>query len=260
MEGAYLPTSLNLHKGDDVMLLDQLQLGFELEFAHKAIPGWDMFHIFKDKLAHICPNMQNGSPNMINWYFHSDRTVQTKLNPHEISSPPFPWRKGITIFKECFRIMEDIGARTNNTCGLHVGISFIDTEVNKKLDKVVLCAMANDLKWLERFGREGNSWCTGQWVEFARFKKMDIHIAEKIRRLGSSVDLYSGLRVSKLDYSNPYCEFRIMGNADYHKRWHDVYCATRNFGLAMLYSSVKNVRGRHRVTDRLKELLDNEEA
>ncbi len=157
--------------------------------------------------------------------------IRGYYQPHELVTPPLTYRKSIHCIESIFNWMDYEACKTNSTTGLHVNISFIKRERNLKIDPVKLIMFTPCNEILSQYKRQRNEYCRSYDQDFkkwARFLKTENAkdssdvariFADRLKRSCNSKHRAVSYR---LDASNPYVEFRMIGNKDYHKRLSEV--------------------------------------
>lgn len=156
-------------------------------------------------------------------------------NGIEIASEPMSLKEFLEITPEVFEMIGSIG-RTDDDCGLHIGIS-----LKKGMDKIdpVKLALFTDEEyiWKNFSGRKNNTYAMSMKSEIAKdlvYKSTYQEGPENIKKLEKFVDKgklkikyptgshYHGVNVQHLDEDNPYIEFRYMGGEFYHEKWNEI--------------------------------------
>ncbi|HET8688437.1 MAG TPA: amidoligase family protein [Methanosarcina sp.] len=93
------------------------------------------------------------------WYFEPDVSIDPDADGYmgaELVSPPMPVPQMLTQLKRVLRWAKDNGAKTNDSTGLHVGVSLGENTQN--VDYVKLALFLGDQYVLQQFGRQANSY------------------------------------------------------------------------------------------------------
>jgi hypothetical protein len=170
--------------------------------------------------------------------------------PCEIVSPPMPLALCIEKMREFFAWAQSEDAYSNDSTGLHVGISMPDIGGSAKgeLDYLKLALFLGDKKVLEDFGREGNHYCQSSLEK----------IGSQIRHVGDSDlqeaidEMRTGLiqmarktlgqsgghgKYSSVNLKNDYIEFRGMGGENYIDNINTVLNTVQRFAYAYSIAS-----------------------
>jgi len=174
----------------------------------------------------------------------ANRDLRQPAYGHELISPPLPFEEAMEKLRLCFNWMTDNNVETNDTTGLHIGLSFDDLSKNAQLDGAKLAFLLDENKILKLFGRGRNRYCHG--VVPAIRKKIKSQM-EHSARIGGVPDVplnsgelkkflptdkYYFVNFTKLA-SQGYLEFRGMGGLNYHKRFDDVRSSINHFADCM---------------------------
>lgn len=138
-------------------------------------------------------------------------------HPYEIITPVWPKVIGIKKLIKILDWIESTGGTTNKTTSLHVNI---DVPYMNKIDPTLLVKLTKEYKWLRKFKRVGNKFCTPIYKNLP-----DIDLEDK----------FSAISFRNFDYDG-YIEFRMIGGKDYHLRYLDIVDAINAFAEAMLKS------------------------
>ena len=102
------------------------------------------------------------SKNSVDWYIEPDGSIEGAVDEHfaaEIVSPPMPVSNLIpTVNKVLSGLQSRYGAYTNQSTGLHVGVSFNDRSTSS-LDYVKLVLFLGDQYVLNQFNRSASNFC-----------------------------------------------------------------------------------------------------
>jgi len=190
----------------------QKQIGFEFEIG-SPISGRRICNKIKEELG------IEGLKSV------QEYTVDTKLlHNGEITTPVWPFRKGMVNLRKIFRWFEKNGILTDDTCGLHVNLSYKKKEFNYMIDPMRLVLCFNEEKWLRACNRQRNTY-TGCYIDElivdSRRKMFDNE--EKVyewidKRLDLLKDKYRTVNIERLETNNPYIEYRCLGGRGYHLR------------------------------------------
>jgi hypothetical protein len=220
---------------DSVLDKSDMRAGFELEFIGPAklknvLKSFQTGGIPVDQFAH---NTQT-DPDNYNWILTDDGSIETNKDEmgFELISPPVSIRECLEYIDKCFNVIEDSWYRTNSSTGFHMGVSFIDKNKMKKLDKLKLITLLGEEYLLNLFKRKGIYYAATHadpLMNLIRDKSVDEvldskHFKKIIDELNKSVSLdkFKTINFSRLSTKNPYLEFRIAGNENYQKRFKEI--------------------------------------
>lgn len=139
----------------------------------------------------------------------------------EIVSPPLPIEDGLDDLRNSFRFMSAHNVTTNNTTGLHLNISIPDIE--DKLDPLKLILFLGEGHVLQTYDRKLNAYAREHGPDIIAAVTQTGKIpnsAKDLKRIASkalSDAKYKTVNLGKLE--DGYLEFRMAGNADYHKKF-----------------------------------------
>lgn len=197
-------------------------VGFEIEFSHewpKSVIQKDISRILNVSKLWV-PKYTRRSNKQSQAYYknfytlYHDNTIDPDFGdqePFELVTSVYPnINIGKNALKKIFEWMDDTGATTNYTTGLHVNLAsnYITAD---RFCKSKIITNLNDRTWLEKYNREKGLYC-------APYKNWMIQ----------EIDDYSPAKLSQMrDFSvsfrRPhYFEFRIIGGKNYHKKWDKV--------------------------------------
>ncbi len=185
--------------------------------------------------------------------FTEDGTIDTGPSGSgiEIVTPPWPGPEAMRKLELLLRWMQESPAKTNESAGLHINMSFADPDLNARTDYLALLDAIPQKKILRQFGREKNEHCEetsnaeisaaalverifggdGEFVSFAEVRKALQSPAFSQKALKAAQDLYreelAGAdkciaiveKNARGKKANRYFEFRMSGNEGYETRW-----------------------------------------
>jgi hypothetical protein len=142
-----------------------IQAGFEFEFGHDIrmdlLKQVIRFHYPNNKIYTV--NDNNDVYDILStkyFIFKDDTSVRLdncKYKSTEISTPVFIGIKNILEnFKKIFYILHFLNVKTNNTCSIHINVSFTDYKEIHKIDLGKLYVFINELETLKIFKRSNN--------------------------------------------------------------------------------------------------------
>jgi hypothetical protein len=165
------------------------------------------------------------------WRVEDDSSIDSGGTGAEIISPVYSTPKEMLgEMKSLFEWLEEQGAETNSSTGLHVTMS-LDSEEKEDINDVKLAVLLGDKYLLSTFGREGNSYAKSQMDNLKRMASelkrnpdstKTIKGIEEILKGGISRDKFSAINFkqeSDKETGNQLIEFRIGGGNDYHNNY-----------------------------------------
>lgn len=195
---------------------------------------------------------------------HEDCSVNTgKRYNGELVTPAWTMAQANRHLPRILRTMKKYNVKTDNTCGLHINMSFRKGVYNRAIDPLSLILMIDDIKWLKKFKRMTNTYCMTPKVELsdclrkeARRRNITVtHLkeylyqrvmmeyadSEEFMDFGEEqyiddshfFDKYFSVNLFKLAHKKPYVEFRFVGGWNYHKKVDDVLAAVEHISDTM---------------------------
>jgi hypothetical protein len=249
--------------------MHEVKIGFEFEFGSKLL-FHDLYEAFEKESGYLLSDYIRGDYS--SWSLHSDYSAYT-LGTNgvkyaaELVSPPQPLNKALADLEMVLNFIKKHGA-TCNTSGLHIGMSFEDVSLNKKVRPLELICSIPELELLESFGRKKNSYSQSMKKvirDLVNRHKSILYQNDKIllsRLVHKLQNYYShgsyAIELGKMLYdwitdSNRYIEFRITGGQDYQNRFTDLYQVINIYRTAMITSLVPN---NEFVQESLKTILE----
>ncbi len=158
-------------------------------------------------------------------------TASSPRNGHELTTPPIALKDTLGVLKNIFQWMEDTGAETNTSTGLHTGFSIQGVDLRQKCDPLKLIMLVPDDELLRLWGRQNKISSATRYI-----KQMMSSQGGK-----STKDAYSCISVSRYSINlgnyvlntQNYIEFRTPGSTDYHKRFSDMEYTVLTFADAL---------------------------
>ena len=179
------------------------------------------------------------------WRVETDSSIDAYGTGAEIISPVYTTpRKMLGEMKKLFSWLDDQGAETNSSCGLHVTMS-LDSEEKEEVNPVKLAVLLGDKYLLSTFGRERNSYAKSQMANLqkaaAKLKAdpnntKNIKAIEKILSSGVMRDKFTSINFKDQkdnDTGNQLIEFRIGGGNDYHTEFDKAAKAVIRYAITM---------------------------
>tara|TARA_A100001015_G_scaffold87516_1_gene97361 strand:+ start:19563 stop:26594 length:7032 start_codon:yes stop_codon:yes gene_type:complete len=200
-----------------------------------------------------------------NYAVESDSSIDGYGTGAEIISPVFSTpRRMLTEMKKFFTMLEDKGALTNNSTGLHVTMSYNPQEgeiVNHdpgssivKANRVKMAVLLGDQYLLNEFMRKANTYTKSQYKELQKaigqLKQKTgsegIKIAEKFLEQHISDDKFRAIHFKGQTDSKTntkLIEFRIAGGEDYERDFDKVFKATVRYATTMIAGHTNQYEG-----------------
>jgi hypothetical protein len=179
------------------------------------------------------------------WIIEADSSLEADDGdmPAEIVSPPMPLDVCLEKMDEFWEWAIANEAYTNDSTGLHVGVSL--PHVGGEVDYVKLALFLGDKYVLEQFGRNGNYYCKSSFdkikdgsdsgrvtTAFEIIRKGLIELATKTLKQTSGHGKYSSINMK-----GDYIEFRSMGGDDYLNKLDEVKNTVKRYAFAMYIAS-----------------------
>lgn len=175
------------------------------------------------------------------WLITQDQSIEGASDMDigvEIISPPTPLAQGIKDLEKMFKWMEKNSIETNVSTGFHINLS---TPNIKDIDLVKLVLFTGEKHVLKAFDRISNSYTnpqirsiisnvTGRGTLPSEASEM-IELA----KASLSANKYSAIHTEKLKQG--YLEFRMAGNANYHKDFKKMKDTLLRFATAIEIAS-----------------------
>ena len=179
------------------------------------------------------------------WIIEPDSSLEADEGdmPAEFISPPMPLQECLTKMREFFAWAKDNGAYTNESTGLHVGVSL--PNVGGNIDYTKLALFLGDKYVLDNFDRDGNTYCKSAFDKISR----DINSKTTEESMANMLDqMRSGLsqtalnsitsnmghgKYTSINLKGDYVEFRSMGGANYLDTVDLVISMVQRFAMAM---------------------------
>lgn len=242
----------------------EFNIGFETEFSSEHSierlsdkfirAGIDVGRVNRD--AH-------GRRAYTNWFFVGDNSIRPPPGyyGYELVSPIMDYNEGLDTMQKLFSILKATNANTNSSTGFHVGLSFKDPALLKKMDILKLIVLLNEDKVLADFSRTGNRYCRSHMVDlkkaikdeaanFAGFlsSRADLTIENLIsnptdlKKYIQTRDKYRTVNFIKMERS--YLEFRGMGGESYHLAFDKIKSTVDHFRETMIAAVSESSDGR----------------
>ena len=179
------------------------------------------------------------------WYLEPDGSITPDGDGEfgcEIISPPMPLLQMLDKMKETLEWVKHENGYTNDSCGLHIGLSITGLRADKDVDWVKLALFLGDEHILKIFGREMNTYAKSS-LGFLRNRTKTYFPAEKTNLILDN--LKKGLidatvmktlagyrdRYVTLNVNGDYIELRSMGN-DYLNKYEHIRHTVLKFARA----------------------------
>lgn len=206
------------------------------------------------------------------WIIEPDSSLEADDGdmPAEFISPPMPLQECLTKMRQFFEWAKDNGAYTNESTGLHVGISLPSSRgdfAGGNIDYVKLALFLGDQYVLDLFDRDGNTYCKSAFDKISR----DISAKTTEESMASMLDqMRQGLsqralnlitsnmshgKYTSINLKGDYVEFRSMGGANYLDTVDLVISTVQRFAMAMSIAGDPNAY-RQEYAKKLYKLLD----
>jgi hypothetical protein len=229
----------------------EVQVGFEFEHG-STLSQYELGEAFTKATGYpIGPYTPGNYPH---YSLHDDYSVYPNIGDGvvfraELVSPPKPFNKAIEDLEMVLDFLQGT-SRTCSTSGLHVGMSFIDSSLNTKVNALELLFSMPEISLLKSYGRYGNHYSQSlQDIMHTRIipqigKRDLIAVRSHLARRYYSHGRYS-MEFGKLLYSHVpddrrYIEFRIAGGPNYPKRFKDIRETIDIYRQSMIFSLDRN--------------------
>lgn len=178
------------------------------------------------------------------WYFEPDSSIESDSSDDlhiEVVSPVMPIDEALEAIKDHFAWLKSVNAVTNESTGLHIGVSFTDSYKNESVDLLKLAIFAGDDKVLSQFGRKANGYCESYFNKIRSYKDMtEEDIPELLEKLKGDLSELSERtiknapknRYQSINPKGDYIEFRSIGNKDYHNKLDEIQASVGRFAYA----------------------------
>lgn len=134
----------------------------------------------------------------------------------------------VLLLSILFEFMKDASLQTNETCGLHMNVSYDGIE---HIDKHKLTLVLDENELLDMFGRRKNQFC----VPYSDKKFSKQELIDYVNNMTIEDEKSVSINFKKLERG--YIEFRSMGGVDYHLN-DGVYKAMNKIIVALETASV----------------------
>jgi hypothetical protein len=214
-----------------------VQAGFEFEFGHDVkldlIKQILKLHYPNNKIYTLTEYSELDKILSKNYFiFKYDTSVGVngcKYDDTEMVTPVFVGKKSILLnFKKIFNILKDLNIKTNNTCSIHINVSFTENSEMHKINLGKLYLYINELQLLRIFKRTNNVYSM-PCMSYRRYRKMinestnNSNLLKRIERflLLSAEEHHQAIALDKQkDLELNIIEFRFIGG-DYIGRFDD---------------------------------------
>lgn len=187
----------------------------------------------------------------VSWIIEPDSSIEAADGdmPAEIISPPMPLADCITKLREFAEWAKGEDAYTNNSTGLHVGVSL--PNVGGNVDYLKLALFLGDRYVLDTFDRASNSYCESSLQKI----ESDIqNYKSEVTINNALADMRNGLiqfasnsvarpghgKYSSINLKGDYIEFRSMGGPRYLDNIEIVVNMIQRFAMAMTIAADPN--------------------
>ena len=155
----------------------------------------------------------------------------------ELVSPPMKPSEALSKLQDVFDTMKEYRFETDNTCGLHVGISV--PNMKDKIDPLKLMLFMGERYILDVFERGGNQFAQPLFYNaldrvsrIGRIENMPTKFIKELEQELLRSGKYKTANLGKL-YTGGYIEFRVAGGTDYEYKYNDVVAAIGRFLTAI---------------------------
>lgn len=179
------------------------------------------------------------------WRMEYDESIDgysdTNKNGFELISPPMPIKESLDILMKLFDWMERNKLQTNESTGLHMGISFKEKEQTREVDPLKMLMFIDENYVLKAFERTANQYAEthedhlrtiSNQIKRGTIKGATIQEFLGLVRKKLTKDKYKSLNIGRLARSG-YFEVRMLGNKNYHKRHDEVKRTALRYGKAL---------------------------
>lgn len=208
----------------------------------------------------------------------TDESVKSDIDEDtyslEFVTPIITHDKFFNTTKTVFDIILNNGYETSGTAGMHVGISFKDTDKNKKIDPLKLVLFSSDQFFRDTWPRVRKKLDSGEISsDYVKsnlamirkiIKRVVFYRSDELRTIDSEniaelitdwLDEHKrnwlatdpewrgkhfAVNVGRL--SDGYVEFRVIGGKDYHKRFNEVEYSVKRFCLSLIQSTSEDTK------------------
>ena len=233
-----------------------IQAGFEFEFGHDVrtdLITQVIKHHYPDNKIYILDDEFEELKLVSKHYFifKTDISVNVydcKYANTEMATPVFIGKEAILEnFEKIFNILKMLDVKTDNSCSVHINISFTEDEESQKIDLGRMYIYINELEQLKIFGRGNNVYCKQcisrkKRMSMIRDAKNDNDLLKRIERclLLSGEEHHQAIAFDKQENKELYItEFRFIGG-DYIDRFDDANKILNSALDAMHFSIRKN--------------------
>lgn len=143
----------------------------------------------------------------------------------EIVSPKMDLEEMFEVFPKCLEFIKRTGI-TNDSCGVHVSLSFTSNKGIDDIDWVKLAVLSGEEWMLDQFGRANNKYTVSQKdiIQRALAGNQDLSktplgdLIDELNRSDLLREKYSTFNIKSFEIYGGRIEFRIMGSKDYEYR------------------------------------------
>lgn len=206
---------------------NEFKLGYEIEFATTK-PN-EVYNYIRNSGVRYVDAYTSRSTRYEGWQVKTDSSI---IPPRgytgvEVASPPMDLYAGIASLFSAFNYITHSGGVTNDSCGLHVSISFKSTNLFTKLNPLALMYNFDDEYYLKKWNREANRFCQAVKPAYSNWLRRNLeanpgnisrsgNVRELCSIIGQNIRKHHSINLIKLREN--YIEFRLMGGADYHTK------------------------------------------
>lgn len=183
------------------------------------------------------------------WIIEPDSSIEPNDEDEdmgaEIISPPMPLEQMLSQMEKFFAWAKTQHAYTNDSTGLHIGVSL--PIIGGKVDYVKLALFLGDKYVLEQFGRAANTY-TNSFVDRLKGRVEQLPAATLVKQLKdnlitSASELITNAindRYVSINPKSSYVEFRSPGGSNYEKDFKKIKSTVLRFAHAMMIAADPN--------------------
>jgi len=248
-----------------------IQAGFEFEFGHDVrtnlITQVIKHHFPDNKIYVIDDEFEEYKLRSKHYFiFKTDISVNVygcKYANTEMTTPVFIGKKAILeSFKKIFDILRVLDVKTDNSCSVHINVSFTEDEETQRINLGKMYVFINELQQLKIFGRGNNVYCKQcisrkRCMSIIRDAKNDNDLIKRLEKylLLSAEEHHQAIAFDKQENKELYItEFRFIGG-DYIDKFEDANKILNTTLDAMYFAIGKNKK--NNISDVLKKFKFN---
>ena len=183
------------------------------------------------------------------WIIEPDNSIEPDDEdsdmPAEIISPPMPLEQMLSQMEKLFAWAKMHDAYTNDSTGLHIGVSL--PNIGGNVDYVKLALFLGDKYVLDQFGRAANTY-TASFVDRLKGQVEKMNVNALVKQLKSNLinnasETITNALNDKYVSINPkgsYVEFRSPGGSNYEQDFNKIKSTVLRFAHAMMIAADPN--------------------